>query len=262
MINKPVDNLAEYLKELTSDPSNEAIAQAEKELQDYINAEKLAAASRLAGWLAHKINNPLGAILGNAQLLARRLERDINDPEALEKYLKYTDGIQAQTERCAEITGELFNLTRPYEPGVTEHELSEIISDAVELAKYGRDGHEIDVNVENITVKTDRELLVKVVYEVVANALHAVTENGGSVAIDAEKIDDNLCITVRDTGLGMHDEVLTRAFDPFYSTREKAKGLGLTTSLSGIQQLGGTLEVAETGTEGTTIIITHPMENV
>ncbi|MDO8585654.1 MAG: hypothetical protein Q7T82_01315 [Armatimonadota bacterium] len=83
MHTKPVENLTDHLKRIfsiatTASDENEAarvIGRAAAEIREGINAEKLECAAKLAGRITHRINNPLGAISGNAQLLARRLEK-------------------------------------------------------------------------------------------------------------------------------------------------------------------------------------------
>lgn len=271
MQHKPTDNLTGYVRELASrikSTENEAeltevVGAAVSEIRECVNVERLAAASRMAGWLAHQINNPLGAISGSAQLLSRRLQRDISDQDALETYMRYTEAVQCQAERCARITGEILDFNKTREPQVRRVDVMQAVNEAVETALYGRGDIDLAISPvesdEPLIVQTDGELLTRVIYEVIVNAIQATSEGqsimvGAGLAQRAERVR----IAVSDGGEGIPEDVLPRVFEPFFSTREKARGLGLTTSLSIMQQLGGTINIEETGQTGTTVWIELP----
>lgn len=237
------------------------------EIREQINAERVAAASRLAGWLAHQINNPLGTISGNAQLLARRLERDIGDGDLLQAYLRYVEAIQSETERCARITSDLLDFTRPRDADLRSIDVRDAVTEALDLASYGRGQCKVSVaptgEGDPPRAWADKELLVRVLYEVISNAIQAASDDG-SVRIQVGMAPDEadgaewVRITVADTGPGIAEDILPRVFEPFFSTREKARGLGLTTGLAIMRQLGGTIEVSETGPGGTVAAIQIP----
>jgi signal transduction histidine kinase len=269
------DNLIGYLKEVVLRASqaqdetaiDDVLGQCAAEIRERINCERLQAATRLAGWLAHRINNPLGAISGNAQLLARRLERDIEASESLETYMRYVDAIQAQTERSAGITSELLEFTRSRDVLVRDTDIPEVLQEAVTLVGYtsGRSNMVVDTDSSGdlSIVRTDSELLIQALYEVILNAAQAAGEDG-AVTVKATPVADAsnslewIRIAVADTGPGIAEDVLPRVFDPFFSTREKARGLGLTSSLAIVRQLGGTIAVGETGPNGTVVTIEIP----
>lgn len=272
MLHKPADNPTGYVKELAtriSGAKNEAelvevISAAASEIRECVNAEKLEAAGRMAGWLAHQINNPLGAISGNAQLLTRRLQRDVSDEVALGIYLRYTEAIQSQTERCALITGVILDFSRTREPRMRRIDVMEAVDEAVQTACYGRSEVNLSVNRAQregpLVVNTDKELLVRVLHEVIVNAIQSTAE-GGSITVDAGFVPsqkDRVRIFVSDSGPGIPNDALPRVFEPFFSMREKARGLGLTTSLSIVRQLGGAIDITETGPEGTIVTVELP----
>jgi two-component system, NtrC family, sensor kinase len=206
-------------------------------------AERLEAAGRLAAWLAHQINNPLGAISGNAQLLARRLQRDISDPDELLQYLRYLDGIQGQTERCARITGEILNFARTGEPDLRRIDVRQVIGEAIELVSYAHPGSNIAFDSSDILpeVCADREWMTRMVFELLSNAVESSA--GAPVSVNVTIGPRDVRISVRDLGPGIPDDVLPRIFDPFFSTRERARGLGLTLCLEMARRMGGSLHV-------------------
>lgn len=221
-------------------------------------AERLEAAGQLAAWMAHQINNPLGAISGNAQLLARRLQRDVGDSDTLQAYMRHLEAIQAQTERCAAIISDALSVTQPHEPEFRRIDASKAVSEAIELVHYGRQGIEIVLDVEGSTplVRADREWLIRVVFELLVNAIEA---SGGNVRVEVRKSKAEVQIRVIDSGSGMADDVRRRAFDPFFSTREKARGLGLTMGLDMMRKMNGTLEVEQSNEGGSVLTIEIPI---
>lgn len=211
---------------------------------DLLAAERLEAAERLGAWFAHEINNPLGAISGSAQLLARRLQRDIKDPNLLRTYLGYVEAIQSQTERCARITGEILSFTQPGDPDLSRFDPVDAVADAVELVRYASPDCPIVVDAGDagrLVVRADREWLMRVVFELLTNA---VQTSGDTVRVSLTSTGDRVSIAVEDDGPGIPDAVADRLFDPFFSTREKARGLGLTVSLDMMRRMDGTLEAA------------------
>jgi len=267
MEQKQTDNLTRSANAPAGPEKAEVPRRSAAKVHESINSEKLAAAGRLAAWLAHQINNPLGTISGSAQLLARRLERDIGDHGQLQPYLSYLETVQNQVERCVQITSDLLDFTRPHDIDLRSVDVMQAVGEAVDLAYYGRRQDSVVVrkhrNHDLPKVRTDKDLLVRVLYEVIANALYVAGTDGiltvdVSVASRSKGRSDLLRITVRDNGPGIPEDVLPRVFDPFFSTREKARGLGLTTSLAIMRQLGGSIEVSETGPSGTVMAITLP----
>jgi len=238
-------------------------------------SERLDAAGRLAAWIAHQINNPLGAISGNAQLLARRLQRDIGDPEALGAYLSYLEAVQNQTERCARITAEALNFTQIGEPDPRRLSVPDVVSDAVELVRYGHP--ECCVNLSApaaskcLETRADREWLTRAVFEVLANAVQAsdfavaTSDKPGSgpveIAVGVERKPrrpSEIRIGVSDSGPGIPEDVLPRIFDPFFSTKDDARGLGLTLALDMMLRMNGRVAVERTDETGSVVAVYIP----
>jgi signal transduction histidine kinase len=265
MKTKPTDNLTSRIEDILlsarSSQGDETIRVSTAEIRELINSEKLEAAGRLAAWLSHKINNPLGTISGNAQLLARRLDRDVGDSDSMETYTRYIDSIRSQIERCAQITNELLDFTRPRDVEIRKLDVLEAAQEAVELARYGRSAAlTISLDEKLPPVLADKELVVRVLYEVVTNAMNAAGEDG-SIDISGDVIAGTewVRLIVSDDGAGIPKDVLPRIFEPFFSTREKSRGLGLTRSLAFMHQLGGTIDVVKTDSEGTKMAIQLPV---
>lgn len=233
----------------------------EPDQMESLAAERLEAAGRLAAWIAHQINNPLGAVSGNAQLLARRLQRDISDPDALSAYLGYLEAIQSHTERCARITGEALNFTRPSDPELRKIDASEVISEAVDLVRYAYPDSRIMLVLDNQTgipeVKADREWLTRVAFELLSNA--AAVSKSGPVTAEVSADHSEVRVRISDSGPGIAEDLLPRVFDPFFSTREKARGMGLTVSLEMMRKMGGSLKIEKSDEQGSVLTIAIPV---
>lgn len=269
MSHLPTDNLTSYIERVVSRAAEarddterrQVAADTASEVQACMNAERLAAASRMAAWLAHQINNPLGTISGNAQLLARRLQRQNGDDADLPACLRYVEGIQSQTERCALITGDLLGFTRPVNLDLRRVDIRPVVRQAVQLAQTGHSGREVTLGRgfggDLPSVMADRDSLVRVVCEVIVNAIE-VTPEGGKITVDAQERGRCIAVRVADSGPGIRRSVLRKVFDPFFSTKEKARGLGLTTGLELMRQMRGTLRIEKTGPSGTVVTIRIP----
>jgi signal transduction histidine kinase len=234
--------------------------------REVLAAERLEAAARLTAWVAHQINNPLGAISGSAQLLARCLERDIHDPDALKEYMRYLDAIRDQIERCARITGEMQSFTQSGEPDLRPVEIPSLLREAVDVITYAFPSS--DVRLSPIGKpdlprgKADREWISRILFELLSNAVEA--SDGRQVWIRAkagkefEGCPSNIHIEVVDSGKGIDAEVLPRIFDPFFSTREKARGLGLTLALEMVGKMGGSLQISKSNSSGSIFVVSIP----
>jgi len=220
----------------------------------------------LAAWLAHQINNPLGAISGNSQLLARRLQRDIGDPDALKSYLRHIEAIQSQIERCAGITSEALSFTRPHEPEFRRLDIRGVIAEAIGLVRYVHPPRRIALAADGErhppAVRADREWLARVIFELASNAVEAscgpVRIEVGAARSQRDRA-SKVRVRVIDSGPGIAEDVLPRVFDPFFSTREKARGLGLTLSLEMMQRMGGSLRIERSDSGGSVFAIEIPV---
>jgi two-component system sensor histidine kinase RegB len=128
-----------------------------------------------------------------------------------------------------------------------------------------RDPHRVDVNdgseaVENQTLWVPREAVAQAVRNLIHNGLDA-SGDSGRVRLEPKLIGEKLQLSVLDSGQGMTDEVLGRASDPFFTTKEPGRGIGLGLFLTRnvISQLGGELDIRSTPGKGTEAVVTIPL---
>ncbi|WP_018989163.1 PAS domain S-box protein [Aromatoleum toluclasticum] len=238
-------------------------------------AQKMEAVGQLTGGIAHDFNNLLTVVMGNLQLLARRVQ---NDPTAVELIKGATDAAW----RGAELNRRLLAFSRKQRLAPVPLDLNDLIAGMTSLLRRSL-GEHINIKFHPATdlppALADVTQLESALLNLAVNARDAMPD-GGTLTIesDAVSLDEHyaalendvkpgayVMLAVSDTGCGMPSEVLQRAFDPFFTTKEtgKGSGLGLAMVYGFVKQSGGHVKIySEPGT-GTTVklflpIVTRP----
>ncbi len=219
------------------------LRQAQDEL---IQASKLAALGQLAAGINHEMNQPLTAIRSysdNARVLLER-ERTDDVRSNLEQ-------ISELTARISEIAKQLKVFSRKADDGMEAVELSQVVSDALTLLGTGGKLTDIEIvnriNKADFLAKANLVRLEQVFLNLFGNARDAMQDSTSKrLEIDAEADDLWIRILVRDTGSGFAKGQVEKIFDPFYTTKEVGRGLGLGLSISYriIEDFGGKLRAA------------------
>jgi two-component system NtrC family sensor kinase len=223
-----------------------------------VRSEKLASLGELVAGIAHEINNPLTGILVFTSLMGS----DAKLHPALKSDL---DTIIRETERCASIVRGLLEFARESIPQKNLSSLNGIMDAALALVRHQSMFQNIDI-VKNYhqaipDVMVDHNQVEQVFVNMLLNAGHAMPE-GGELTIGSGVTKDGgyAYITITDTGCGIPEEIMSRIFDPFFSTKEnKGTGLGLSISYGIINNHGGMIEVQSTVGVGTTFTIMLPV---
>lgn len=222
-----------------------------------VQAEKLAAIGQLAAGVAHEINNPIGVMLGFAQVLLKRT------PEDSPMY-KPLATIEREGLRCKKIVQNLLDFARHSKPNLERVNINQVIDDALELIEH-RTGNSqvrlIKTYSPNLpTILADANQLQQVFLNILLNAYQAMPD-GGELNVITHQEGDRVCAVFRDTGPGIPAENLKRIFDPFFTTKEvgKGTGLGLSVSYGIVEQHGGTIEVKSDGKTGATFTVKLPV---
>ena len=224
-----------------------------------IQSEKLASIGQLAANVAHEINNPLAAIIANAQLLMR----DLSDAD--EYTIDSLKLIETAGKRAAKIVSNLLESARKEKHDEFEETvLNETIIDAISMLQY-------EINNRSITVKLDldRELppmfanknQIKGVWiNLITNALGAIEPVKGVISISTRYENKEFRIVFSDNGKGILPEHKKRIFEPFFTTKVAGKGtgLGLSVSLQVIKDHHGTIDVDSDPEKGAKFIIIIP----
>jgi len=230
------------------------------------HASKLASVGELAAGIAHEINNPLAVINEQAGLIKDILNPEFGlkiDPDELKEYL---EKIQKSVYRCRDITHKLLRFVRKTEMEMKPHDVNRLLDGVVDdllgqemavsnidiIRNYGADIPDI---------VTDGNQLQQVVLNIINNAADAIEKPPGKITVATSIENDDVSISISDTGKGMSPEQLNRIFLPFYTTKPvgKGTGLGLSVSYSIIKTLGGKIEVKSELNRGSTFTILLPI---
>ena len=224
--------------------------------------DRLAAVGQMAATVAHEIRNPLGGIEGFAALLARDIPE--SDPKSV-----LVEKILAGTRSLNRVVSELLAFTRPMEFRFADIDCEDLLGSVLALA--GDAGAGVTVSVETVpegkpaTLVGDAEMLGQAFLNLVLNAFQSMT-GGGTLRIGinretkSEGERPSVRITFEDTGCGMPEEVVSRVFEPFFTTREKGTGLGLSVAARIVEGHGGTIDVASEQGVGSTFELHLPCE--
>lgn len=219
------ENIEEQVRQRTKE-----LVEVQKQL---IQAEKLATVGTLAGGVAHEINNPLTAILTNAQmLLATATQLDPDSQESLEL-------IEEATKRCRTIVQKLMTYAKkPLEAAeVSEVDVLDIVKKVVSFLGYQLEQENIKTIID---AEKDKYLAIgnpnefeQVVTNIILNAKDAIRQlkKTGSIQVSLSKGDDWIKIAIKDDGIGIAKEITPKIFDPFFTTKDVGKGTGLGLSI-------------------------------
>lgn len=201
----------------------DANQQLKEEHQKLLQAEKMASVGILAAGVAHEINNPLSGVMACIKALDEGTVR----PERREQYFATArDGL----ERIQQTVRGLLDFSRQRAPSQATLALSPVIDACIQLVLPHTRKHDIQIHISSSAalreVYADRSQLMQSVVNLLLNAIY-VSPPHHAIECDVVETDLEIGIRISDFGPGMSDEVITRACDPFYSTKPEGEGTGL-----------------------------------
>lgn len=229
-----------------------------KTQEQLIQAEKLATIGTLAGGVAHEINNPLTAVLTNAQIL--KMDANEDDAETLAL-------IEEGAKRCQIIVQKLLKYSRrpDQERSMEKLRLIQVIRNTISMLSYQLHQENIELLIEEHgegTIQGISNELEQVFTNLILNARDAIREAGRKGVIRIEFQDKPKMVEVRvsDNGAGIKKENLNRIFDPFFTTKEvgQGTGLGLAVTQNILQKHQCKTSIQSEEGKGTTFILQFP----
>jgi signal transduction histidine kinase/CheY-like chemotaxis protein len=235
-------------------------------------AQRLESLGLLAGGIAHDFNNILTAIRGNAELLGTQVG---NDPALRERL----DQIEKASDRAADLCRRLLAYAGRRRPDKKVLSLAQLVEETCELVKPSiplKIDLDLSVSDDTPALEGDSTLLRQVVMNLVLNGAEAIGEGAGAIEVEtgALELDARTLarlvggseatpgrfayVEVRDTGKGMDAHTRERIFDPFYSTKNEGRGLGLASVLGIVQTHGGAIEVRSAPARGASFRVLLP----
>jgi len=218
--------------------------------------ESLAAIGEMAAAVAHEIKNPLAGIGGAVKVISKAFAPE--DPRA-----EVVDEIQNQVRRLDETIRDLLTFARPTVPRHTTLELRQFSERILRVlgAMPDLQRHAIEVDVPaDLTVRADPQLLENILANLLSNAGQAIGGRPGRIVLRASETEDETRVEISDDGAGIPDDVLAKLFKPFFTTRAKGTGLGLTIVHKFVEVMGGRIDVETSEGKGTTFTVVLPRE--
>jgi signal transduction histidine kinase len=285
-------NARQYKRDL--EMRNQELVRGKAQLQrlqaQIVHSEKMASLGQLAAGIAHELNNPVGFVYGNMDILNQcigglikllnyydeaDLPEDVVSGAALIKeQIDYEASLEDLSsiicdccdgaERIRDIVKNLRTFSRLDEAEFKKTDIHEGIDSTLRLlSRYFR--------ADNITLVRDYGQLPpieafsgqlnQVWMNLLVNAAQAVSAGGGEVRIKTRAAEESVMVSIGDTGGGIAPEHLNRIFDPFYTTKPvgEGTGLGLSISFGIVERHGGKITVNTVVNEGTTFTVTLPV---
>ncbi|MHC4675546.1 MAG: sensor histidine kinase, partial [Planctomycetota bacterium] len=221
------------------------------------HADRLATIGQLAAGVAHELNEPLGNILGFAQLAQKQSDLPGQVADDLENIV--TTSLHAR-----EIVRKLMLFARQTPPQKTEVNLNTIVEDGMYFleSRCSKNGVEVirKLSPQIPEITADPSQLNQVLVNLVVNAIQAMPE-GGTLTISTNTSDNHVILSVQDNGIGMSEKMREQIFIPFFTTKDinEGTGLGLPVVHGIINSHGGTISVESTPGQGTRFEISLPV---
>ena len=248
--NSFVEGLRSRNREL--EEANRDLKSAQDEL---LRAERLSTLGKFSSLILHDIRNPISIMRGYAEMVASR-------PADTERVVRAARRIVSESDRLNRLAGELLDYSRgEIRLNLQIVDLAELIGEAVEQTSGRFLSRAIEVRTDvgyRGPVLLDKERMLRVLLNLADNARKAMP-HGGEFSVETQEQETTYCFTVRDTGVGMGREVLSRIFEPFFSFSEKGgTGLGMSIVKSIVEAHDGHLTVSSERMKGTEFRIVLP----
>lgn len=226
-------------------------------------AESLASLTTLAAGVAHEIKNPLGSIGIHIQLLQKALKGagacGEFDRERMEGYI---DVVNEEVDRLNRIVVDFLFAVRPIDVHLEDHSLNEVVHELLEFVKYELEEADIELSAELEAgidnIELDVKYLKQALMNMVKNAIAAMP-NGGVLRVTTAQRGDDVVLRISDTGIGISDEIMSKIFEPYFTTKDFGSGIGLTLVYKVIKEHNGEIAVVSQEGKGTTFTISFPV---
>ena len=269
--NDMLDNLQSATNELENwsqqleykvQKKSEELSAAQNEM---IHIERLASLGKLSSSVAHEINNPLSGILIYTKLIYKQLSNPDLYASKRDSMLKHLKLIENEAKRCGDIVKGLLEFSKKDQEDFEPRHLHEILQETYELMSH-------PIKIANIHFYTDFSATSDLIYcspnqikqacvAMLVNSSEAVHENGEIIIRTLNPADDSIRFDITDNGIGISADDIPHVFEPFFSTKQSASGIGLGLAIvHGIMQTHNSkIQVRSEPGHGTTFSFTLPL---
>ena len=228
-----------------------------------LNAQRLESLGILAGGIAHDFNNILTGIMGNISL-ARMFT------DAPEKLGQLLDHAEQASRRAADLVSQLLTFAKGGAPVKKPLSVRPLVDESLSLALPGSKVRAVvDIPDSLPEIEADAGQLIQVFNNIIVNAVQAMPD-GGTVTVSAATVEladrnrhalpgaEYVTLEFTDQGTGINERDLKRIFDPYFTTKPKGTGIGLSSAHSIVKKHGGHIDVRSTPGKGTSFTIYIP----
>jgi two-component system sensor kinase FixL len=203
----------------------------------------------MAAVVAHEVKNPLTGIRGAVQIIGSRLPPGSRDAEVIKEIVSRIDALNA-------LMKDLLLFARPPQPRLAPVDPVPILATVIGLVRQDPGARDIaiDLDGQSPAIQADAELLKLVLQNLLLNAVHAV-QGAGTIRVSVQASGAMCTIAVADTGPGIPPDVRGKLFTPFFTTKSRGTGLGLSTAKRFVEAQGGSIAIDCPPGGGTTAAI-------
>ena len=239
-------------------------------------AENLASLTTLAAGVAHEIKNPLGSLSIHIQLIQKLMAshketyyadnpdavgeaQSINYFATLDNYIAV---VNEEIDRLNHIVVDFLFAVRPMDMVFREGSINALIEELINFIRFEFEENNIQymLNLDEDLpyIDFDERYIKQALLNLIKNAIAAMP-NGGTLRVCTELHSEDILITIKDTGIGIPEDILPKIFEPYFTTKAMGSGLGLTLVFRILQEHKGEIAVKSKEGEGTAITLTLPI---
>ncbi len=224
-----------------------------------LQAERQAAWGEVARRLAHEIKNPLTPIQLSAERLQYKLSDKLNADDA--KLLqRATQTIVSQVSAMKKMVMEFADYARAPAVQLTALDIHQLLNEVMGLYEANSSPITMQLNAKNPTINGDATRLRQVIHNLLHNAHDALKSvENSEIVLRTENIQHAIKLSVLDNGSGFPEHIMSRAFEPYMTTKDKGTGLGLPIVKKIVEEHGGSIMIEQRVTGGTCISIVLPL---
>lgn len=234
--------------------------------EDMASKEHLASIGQASAEFAHDLRNPLTIVMGYCELLNDQISHfQQNMGSEYQETVESLTMIEQNVQRCYELAEAWQKMGKSGPNSRVAVDLSSLLSEVVKSIKplmlVGPNDVRYELDLEPVKVSADRSQLLRALYNVTINALHALPEQRGLIKISCASEEGLAVIRFTDNGHGISAENIQRIFEPYYTTKPEGKGtgLGLPITKKIVEEHGGMMSLTSQKDIGTEVTIRLPL---
>lgn len=224
--------------------------------QELLKSQQVAAIGQISAALAHELNNPISIILNHVELVQSGKLTD-------EEEATFLGRIHSEILRINDLIQNLLQFSRNEADSSKPTDIRELITQVFSvfapLLKNKGIQHEVAGDATHTVIPGNPTLLKQLFLNITKNAIESISRADGSLVASIRNLDGMLRVSIADNGVGMPERIVTRIFDPFYTSKSHPNvGLGLSLCREIARKHGGGIEVSSQEGKGTTVTVSFP----